>query len=89
MLMAFPPAFEFARTQGEMDKFHNTTKHTGEEGGHSHGKGSEGGKKLGLPDVFKPGCHIFYERRVMDIIDGKTKWRKHKDSEEMGETERP
>ena len=86
MLMAFPPAFEFARTQSEMDKFN---KHTKDSGDHSHGKGEEGGKQVGLPPVFKPACHIFYERRVLDVIDGTIKWRRHKDSEEMGEAERP
>ncbi len=89
MIMAFPPNFEFARTEGEMSKFHKETQHKGDEGDHSHGKGTEGGKKVGLPDVFKPGCHIFYERRVLDVVDGVTKWRRHKDTVEMGETERP
>ena len=87
MIMAFPPNFEFARTQSELDNFNKKTKGSGDD--HSHGKGEEGGKQLGMPEVLKPGCHIFYERRVMDYIDGKTKWRKHKDTEEMGERERP
>ncbi len=87
MIMAFPPCFEFARSEGEMDKFHKHTK--GNKVGHSHGAGEEGGKKVGLPDVFKPGCHIFYERRVLDMVDGVTKWRKHKDTVEMGDHERP
>ena len=88
MIMAFPPAFEFARTKGEMDKFHEVTK--GESEGHSHGAGDQGGQKVGYPDVFKPGCHIFYERRVLDMVDGLVKWRKHKEeSEEMGDHQRP
>ena len=88
MIMAFPPAFEFARTEGEKDKFETATK--GKAHGHAHGAGEDGGKKVGLPDVMKAQCHIFYERRVMDVIDGVPKWRAHKDeSEQMGETQRP
>ena len=88
MVMAFPPNFEFARTESEMNKFHSETK--GQEDGHSHGLGEEGGRKVGLPDAFVPGCHIYYERRCLDVPDGLVKWRGHKDkSEQMGETERP
>ena len=88
MVMAFPPSFEFARTESEMDKFHKHTK--GKQDDHSHGKGEEGGKKVGLPDALRPGCHIFYERRVLDCPDGLDKWRRHKEeSEKMGDTQRP
>jgi hypothetical protein len=83
MCIAFPPAFEFARTKKEVDSHDSKT----DQG--SHGQGSAGAQQVGLPDVFKPQCHIFYERRVMDIKDGVIKWRKHKDTEEMGEEERP
>lgn len=77
MIMAFPPCFEFARTHKEAD--------AGKEGGGKDEK-RKGGKK-GLPEVFKPQCHIFYERRVIDFADGTTKWRglDHDKSEKMGE----
>jgi len=95
MVMAFPPAFEFARNQSELEKAHadsDDQKGTNGEGGDDHGvtgKGARSQKVVGLPDVFKAQCHIFYERRVMDIRDGLPKWRKHKDTELMGEEERP
>ncbi|RPB08477.1 hypothetical protein P167DRAFT_494079 [Morchella conica CCBAS932] len=38
---------------------------------------------------FHPSCHIFYERRAIDVPDGLPKWRGHKgESEEMVETMR-
>ncbi len=85
MCIAFPPTFEFARSPKEMEKF---KKSDGKEA--PHGKGEEGGKKLGLPDAFIPNCHIFYERRLVDVKDGLIKWRGiNDDSEKMEEDERP
>lgn len=106
MCIAFPPTFEFARSAVEKEKAHETEdgqskleqkehnekSNTDENCKESrHGKGKAGTEKVGLPDAFKPSMHIFYERRVMDIVDGLPKYRKHhKDDEgEMGETERP
>jgi hypothetical protein len=31
-----------------------------------------------VPDAFKPTCHIFYEFRVQDVVDGLPKWSGHK-----------
>lgn len=85
MCIAFPPTFEFARSLKELEK---AGKSNGEEA--SHGQGEEGGKQVGLPPAFAPRCHIFYERRVMDIKDGLVKWRGlNEKSELMGEEERP
>lgn len=93
--MAFPPAFEWARTAGELKTAHKNMddeEKQGDDEDEGHGVTGSGAKDqayMGLPDVFKPQVHIFYERRVVDIIDGLPKWRKHKDSELMGEDERP
>lgn len=85
MCLAFPPTFEFARTKKELEDF---AKSKGDES--SHGKGEEGGKQIGLPPAFQPTCHIFYERRTLDIKDGLVKWRGLNDrSELMTEEERP
>ncbi|WVQ71028.1 hypothetical protein IAR50_000553 [Cryptococcus sp. DSM 104548] len=49
----------------------------------ARGKGAKG-----VPEVFHPGCHIFYGQRVMDCPDGLDKWRAHKEeSEKMGDTQ--
>lgn len=85
MIMAFPPNFEFARNEEEMKKYKDSP-----DGEGSHGKGHDGGKKVGMPDALAAQCHIFYERRVVDVKDGLPKWRGHKEkSEAMGEDERP
>lgn len=119
MIMAFPPCFEFPRTQRDLERMNEIEDHRQQSGGGHDTDNHEGGEeeeknkdegkhdgptddkgkdvqthrrpgkweKSGLPDVLKPQCHIFYERRVVDIHDGLTKWRKHKDTEEMGETD--
>ena len=85
MCIAFPPTFEFVRSKKELEK---AAESNGEDA--SHGKGAEGGKQVGLPEAFWPKCHIFYERRVLDIKDGLVKWRGLNDrSELMEEDERP
>lgn len=85
MCIAFPPTFEFARTKKELDKYKESD---GED--KPHGQGKEGGKQIGLPPAFIPNCHIFYERRLVDVKDGLTKWRgMNDDSEKMREDERP
>jgi hypothetical protein len=38
----------------------------------STNSGNDDGKKA--RDVFRPDCHMFYSRRVVDIRDGLTKW---------------
>jgi hypothetical protein len=43
---------------------------------------------FGLPEALKPQCHIFYERRVNDVVDGLPKWRYHIDTELMGDRDR-
>ena len=30
--------------------------------------------KAGVPDTFKPTAHVFYQDRVLDMIDGVPKW---------------
>lgn len=95
--MAFPPCFEFARSPAELDKANKHDEKNGHQEGGGNGAGEHGAAgaaaKLtttGPPEVFKVQKHIFYERRIMDVIDGLPKWRKHADeSEEMGETQRP
>ena len=94
MCIAFPPTFEFARTGIEAEKSDkhqsDQSKNGGGPGVGLHGKGTEGGKQVGLPPSFEASCHIFYERRVMDIKDGLPKWRAQKEgSELMGEDQRP
>ena len=37
------------------------------------------GQGRGTPAAFKPTCHIFYGRRVLDISDHLPKWSGHKD----------
>ena len=34
--------------------------------------------KQGIPDAFKPTCHIFYGSRVVDVADELPKWMGHK-----------
>ena len=36
------------------------------------------GDRPGVPDAFRPTCHIFYGQRVMDVDDGLPKWSGHK-----------
>ncbi|WRT64035.1 uncharacterized protein IL334_000962 [Kwoniella shivajii] len=86
MIMAFPPAFEWIRTHKEVEQAKKEDKgHHGSEG--DSGKGAR--KQQGFPDELKAQCHIFYERRCVDIKDGLPKWRGHKeDSELMGEDEK-
>ena len=103
MLMAFPPTFEWPRTNKEVERQNSTahSKHKGKEGDGegaekpSHSAGGQGHKRggewtrPGLPDVFEAKCHIFYERRVVDVRDGLVKWRGHKEkSDKMGDDER-
>ncbi|KAH8918871.1 glutathione-dependent formaldehyde-activating, GFA [Atractiella rhizophila] len=39
-------------------------------------------------EKFQPACHIFYQQRVLDVKDGKPKWRKlDEQSEKMEEDE--
>ncbi|WVF70820.1 hypothetical protein IAT40_005614 [Kwoniella sp. CBS 6097] len=78
MIMAFPPAFEWTRT-------HKEVKHAKPE----EEKGDSGKKdKIGMPEAFRASCHIFYERRCVNINDGLTKWRGHKEeSDKMGDDE--
>lgn len=38
------------------------------------------GHSGGVPDSFKPTCHIFYGQRVMDIEDKLPKWLGHKNT---------
>ncbi|WVR05787.1 hypothetical protein IAU60_002812 [Kwoniella sp. DSM 27419] len=77
MIMAFPPAFEWTRTHKEVKKQKGEGEHN------EPGKG-----EVGMPKVFQPQCHIFYERRVVDVKDGLPKWRGHKEeSEQMGDSD--
>lgn len=90
--MAFPPCFEFPRTLDEAKKEQEDHGH-GKSGGEKtkEDKFEEDGRgrgKKGLPKELRAQCHIFYERRLVDIQDGLPKWRGHKEkSEQMGETE--
>ena len=98
MIMAFPPTFEWPRTNKEVEEGNSKAgdKDAGEQEKKedSHAAGGEGHKRNGkwerpgLPDVFKPQCHIFYERRVVDVADGLVKWRGHKDTEKMEDNQR-
>ncbi len=36
------------------------------------------GPDTGIPDSFKPTCHLFYGQRVIDISDNLPKWSGHK-----------
>ena len=36
------------------------------------------GKTGGVPEVFKPTCHLFYGARVVDVSDDLPKWSGHK-----------
>lgn len=36
-----------------------------------------------VPEVFKPSCHIFYDMRVMDVVDELPKWSGHKDTSRL------
>lgn len=91
MMIGFPPTFDFPRTNEEAEKEHkehhpNDESHgkktkEDQSGEHARGRGIKG-----LPKALQPQCHIFYERRTMDVPDGLPKWRKHKDeSEKMGD----
>lgn len=99
MIMAFPPTFEWPRTNKEVSEGNHKAgadsdgadgkgenSHTAGGAGHKDSSGKW--KKPGLPEVFRPQCHIFYERRVVDMNDGLVKWRGHKDTEKMGDTDR-
>lgn len=35
-------------------------------------------QSAGIPDSFKPTCHIFYGQRVSDVCDDLPKWLGHK-----------
>ncbi|KAK4685437.1 hypothetical protein P7C73_g4714, partial [Tremellales sp. Uapishka_1] len=86
MIMSFPPNFEFPR--GDIDEHGKSGDATaGHAGGGNHPDTGNAKGKVGMPECFKAQCHIFYGRRCMDIVDGLPKWRRHKDTELMGETE--
>lgn len=92
MLMAFPPTFEWPRTNKEVerqnDQGEGAEKGSHDAGGQGHKRGGKW-ERPGLPDVFEAKCHIFYERRVVDVRDGLVKWRGHKEkSDKMGDDER-
>ena len=93
MLMAFPPTFEWPRTNKEVERQNEgegegAEKASHDAGGQGHKRGGKW-KHPGLPKVFEAKCHIFYERRVVDVRDGLVKWRGHKEkSEQMGDDER-
>ena len=36
------------------------------------------GHRTKVPDSFKPTCHIFYDMRVVEIMDDLPKWSGHK-----------
>lgn len=36
-----------------------------------------------VPEAFRPTCHIFYDMRVIDVVDGLPKWSGHKDRSTM------
>jgi hypothetical protein len=36
------------------------------------------GPRTGVPDSFKPTCHIFFDMRVVDVWDDLRKWSGHK-----------
>lgn len=36
-------------------------------------------QRAGVPEAFKPSCHIFYNMRVADAADDLPKWSGHKD----------
>lgn len=88
MMIGFPPTFDFPRTKEEADKEHKEHHPDGETHGkktkedhsaeHARGRGIKG-----LPEKLKPECHIFYERRTVDVPDDLPKWRKHKDESEL------
>jgi hypothetical protein len=92
MIMAFPPCFEFPRTHKEAKKEQDHHGH-GEEGGEKvkedeFEEDGRGRGKKGLPKELMADCHIFYERRLVDIKDGLPKWRGHKEqSDQMGDDE--
>ncbi|WVQ62308.1 uncharacterized protein L199_000447 [Kwoniella botswanensis] len=81
MIMAFPPAFEWTRTHKEVkqSKEQNKDGNHGEEG--DSGKGAR--KVQGFPSELKADCHIFYERRCVDVKDGLPKWRGHKEKSDL------
>ncbi|WWC58519.1 uncharacterized protein I303_101062 [Kwoniella dejecticola CBS 10117] len=63
----------------------------GKKGNHgSEGDSGKGARKQqGFPDELRAQCHIFYERRCVDVKDGLPKWRGHKEqSDLMGEDEK-
>jgi hypothetical protein len=89
MMIGFPPTFDFPRTNEEAEKEHKEhhgegEKNTGEKTKNDSSAESGRGRGIkGLPEKLKAQCHIFYERRVIDIPDGLPKWRKHKDESEL------
>jgi hypothetical protein len=108
MIMAFPPSFEFPRTQkdleemnAEIDKIHRNANANGNRKDKGNGKGDRShaeavekhgkpGKwdKVSMPSELLPRHHIFYERRIIDVLDGLPKWRHLENTEEMGEKDR-
>lgn len=108
MIMAFPPSFEFPRTQkdleemnAEIDKIHRNANANGNRKDKGNGKGDRShaeavekhgkpGKwdKVSMPSELLPRHHIFYERRIVDVLDGLPKWRHLENTEEMGEKDR-
>lgn len=100
MIMAFPPSFEFPRTQkdleemnAEIGKIHQNVDGNG-NGNQDHAvaveKHGKPGKwdKVSMPSELLPKHHIFYERRIIDVLDGLPKWRHLENTEEMGEKDR-
>jgi hypothetical protein len=110
MIMAFPPSFEFPRTQkdleemnAEIDKIHQNVDADANGNANADGKGKGNqdhaeavekhgrpGKwdKVSMPSELLPKHHIFYERRIIDVLDGLPKWRHLENTEEMGEKDR-
>ncbi|RSH92626.1 hypothetical protein EHS25_008071 [Saitozyma podzolica] len=101
MIMAFPPSFEFPRTQkdleemnAEIDKIHQNVDAANGKGNQDHAEAVEKhgkpGKwdKVSMPSELLPRHHIFYERRIIDVLDGLPKWRHLENTEEMGEKDR-
>jgi hypothetical protein len=52
-----------------------------------HGKPGKW-NKVSMPSELLPRHHIFYERRIIDVLDGLPKWRHLENTEEMGEKDR-
>ncbi|WWC66462.1 uncharacterized protein I206_100364 [Kwoniella pini CBS 10737] len=98
MIMAFPPSFEWTRTHKEVKQAKEDDKNKDNDDNNNEKKGSHGSegdsgkgarKQQGFPSELRAQCHIFYERRCVDVKDGLPKWRGHKEqSELMGEDEK-